>query len=49
MKEIEIRRSVRQFSDKKVDESTIIEILKAGMQAPISNESTTMGIHRCRR
>ena len=34
MKEINIRRSVRQFSDKKVDESVMFEILKAAMQAP---------------
>ncbi len=34
MKEINIRRSVRQFEDKKVEEDKIIKILKAAMQAP---------------
>jgi len=34
MKEINIRRSVRQFSTKKVEEEKIIKLLKAAMQAP---------------
>ncbi|MDR1988106.1 MAG: nitroreductase family protein [Candidatus Peribacteria bacterium] len=34
MKEIYLRRSIRKFLDKKVDQDTIKKILKAGMNAP---------------
>ncbi|MDR2640338.1 MAG: nitroreductase family protein [Candidatus Peribacteria bacterium] len=34
MKEIYKRRSIRKFSDKKVEKDTIEKILKAGMNAP---------------
>lgn len=34
MNEIFARSSIRKFQDKKVEEEKILQILKAGMQAP---------------
>ncbi len=34
MKIIDIRRSIRKFSDKQVEDEKILKLLKAGMQAP---------------
>lgn len=45
MKEINIRRSVRKFKDKKVEEEKIIKVLRAAMQAKLCKKSTTLGIY----